>query len=459
MRPPPDPVTTRIDLSAGGGRRRPAVGRSVRSRQVSADGRRYSDPVESVDVVVAGAGLAGLAAALRLSRAGLDVRVVEASDRPGGRMATDRVGGLLLDRGFQLLNPAYPEVTGVLDVPALRLQPFDRGVAVRLADGAAGLSVLADPLRLPSRAIDTLRSPAGSPAQKLRFAAWGARIGYGPVGVIKGGPDEPFADTLRRLHLADGLGRTVLQPFLSGVLAQADLTTSRRVVELFLRSFLRGTPALPAAGIQAVPEQVAAALPGGALRLGCEVTAVTGTRVETSMGPLAAHAVVVACDPVTACRLTGLPEPVTRGLTTVYHLAEPAPTQLKLLHVDGAHTGPVVNTAVVSNVAPTYSTRGPLVASTVLGVPSESGITEAHARAHAGRIFGVDPGGWTHVSTVEIPQALPAMPAGTPLRKRTDLGGGLFVAGDHRDTPSIQGALVSGRRVADQVLAHLRAGD
>ena len=54
----------------------------------------------SCDVVVVGAGLAGLSAATRLSDAGLDVVVLEASDGVGGRMHTDRVDGFLLDRGF-----------------------------------------------------------------------------------------------------------------------------------------------------------------------------------------------------------------------------------------------------------------------------------------------------------------------------------------------------------------------
>ena len=65
------------------------------------------------DVVIVGAGLAGLAAARHLAIHGVDVVVLEASDAVGGRVRTDRVDGLLLDRGFQLYNPAYPEPSRV----------------------------------------------------------------------------------------------------------------------------------------------------------------------------------------------------------------------------------------------------------------------------------------------------------------------------------------------------------
>ena len=54
-----------------------------------------------------------------------------------------------------------------------------------------------------------------------------------------------------------------------------------------------------------------------------------------------------------------------------------------------------------------------------------------------------------------VPEALPALPPPLDVRRPVDLGEGLFVAGDHRDTASIQGALVSGRRAASAVVRWL----
>jgi len=54
------------------------------------------------DVIVVGAGLAGLSCAVRLHELGHRIRVFEAADGVGGRVRTDNVDGFLLDRGFQV---------------------------------------------------------------------------------------------------------------------------------------------------------------------------------------------------------------------------------------------------------------------------------------------------------------------------------------------------------------------
>ncbi len=405
------------------------------------------------DVVVVGAGLAGLAAARHITDRGVDVLVLEAQDCVGGRARTDRVDDLLLDHGFQLLNAAYPEVPRVLDVPALQLQEFAAGVVV--AHGGRR-SVLADPRRSPAHLLSSLRAP-GSVREKLAFARWAVEVGYGDPTRIKTSDDAPLSVELQRRGITGRLRHAVVEPFLAGVLAEDGQETSRRFVDLLVRSFVRGTPALPAAGIQAMPEQLAAGLPVDCVQLGVRAQQVRGDRVTTSEGPVAASAVVVATDPTTAVGLTHTPTVVMHGLTTYYHLADEAPTSSRMLHLDGDRRGPVLNTAVVSNIAPTYSRgRGSLIATTVLGARSDA-RTEQAVRAQLRLVYGADPRPWRLVATYPIARALPAMPPGTALRQPVDLGDGLFVAGDHRDTASIQGALVSGRRAGAAVLDRLRA--
>ncbi|MFJ9948160.1 NAD(P)-binding protein [Kitasatospora sp. NPDC091207] len=82
-----------------------------------------------------GAGPAGLACAGDLVAAGREL-LVEAGDAVAGRMRTDVVRGFRLDRGFQVFNPAYPQVRRRIDLGALRLYPFAPGFLV--ADGRGG---------------------------------------------------------------------------------------------------------------------------------------------------------------------------------------------------------------------------------------------------------------------------------------------------------------------------------
>ena len=94
-----------------------------------------TDLSRGADVVVVGGGAAGLAAARVLAGAGLDVLLLEPADRLGGRIATDTVDGFRIDRGFQVVNTAYPALADFLDVTRLDLRFFDLGVLLATESG------------------------------------------------------------------------------------------------------------------------------------------------------------------------------------------------------------------------------------------------------------------------------------------------------------------------------------
>ena len=395
------------------------------------------------DVIVVGAGLAGLACAHDLIAAGVPTRVLEASDAVGGRVRTDAVDGLLLDRGFQLYNPSYPEGRRLLDHAALDLRAYRAGVVVTL-DGRRHR--VGDPRRVPSWALSSALAPVGSPLVKARLLRWALDVvRQGPEAVLAG-PDTTTALALARRGIHGPALSRVLTPFLSGVFGEGELQTSRRFADLVLRSFVLGTPSVPAAGMGAIPHQLAAALPAGTVELGSPVRAVEDLR---------ARAVVVATDPATAGGLTGLPAPRCNALTTYYHLAPSEPSDQPALHVDGHRRGPVVNTSVISRVAPGYASGGRhLVSTTVLGAAGSSDEERA-VRDQLALVYGADTRHWEFVRRYALPAALPAMPPPLDTEQSPRLRDGLYVAGDWRDTSSQQGALLSGRRAARAVLADL----
>lgn len=405
------------------------------------------------DVVIVGGGLAGLAAARRLHRAGVPWLLLEAGDRLGGRVATDQVDGYLLDRGFQVLNTAYPRLGTLLDLAALDLGWFTSGVLVRRGDR---LDRLVNPLREPTGAARTATAGAGSLVDRLRLAALAIGCATLPVSRLLAAAETTSEAALRRAGLSDAIIEELLRPFLSGVLIDRELETSSHVLAMVLRSFARGRIGLPAHGMGALPRAVADPLPADLIELDTPVAEVAPGRVRTQAGDIACRAVVVAVDPPAAATL--LPRLVRvrmHSYTTYYHAAESAPLDEPILLVDGDRRELVANTVVPSNAAPTYAPAGRhLVATSVVGpqAPPEPVI-----RRELDRLYGRSTADWTHLTTVSIPDALPAAPPPQGrLRKPVALGDGLFVAGDHRDSPSIQGALASGWRTAGAVLAALR---
>ncbi|MEU2157634.1 NAD(P)/FAD-dependent oxidoreductase [Streptomyces sp. NPDC019396] len=401
------------------------------------------------DTVVIGAGLAGLACASDLCRAGRRVALLEASDGPGGRMRTDRRDGFLLDRGFQVFNTSYPQVKRRVDLRSLRLRPLTPGIVVHTPTGPV---LLADPTRRPGAAGALLPGRVLTARDLVALSALTARDAVLPAASLKGRPDRSTAAALSRAGLSEGAIDRVLRPFLSGVFLEDRLETSARFFHLVWRSLIRGSLGLPSAGISAVPTQLAGGLPDGVLRLETTVAEITDSGVLLADGSeVPATVIVVATDATTAARLLpGLAVPDGRTVTTYYHAADSTPLAEPTLVVDC--TGAVLNTCVLSEVAPAYAPPGTVLISTSVLGADRPGMADA-VLGHLAELYDTDTSAWQQVAVYTIEGALPAMLPPWPLSRTTRFGPGRYVCGDHRATGSVQGALASGTRAAREVLA------
>lgn len=410
--------------------------------------RRAVTVPSRAEVVVVGAGLAGLSAATRLRAAGCDVHVLEAGDHAGGRLATEVVDGFVVDRGFQVLNTGYPRAAD-LDLDALELGWFARGAVVRV-EGRAHRVV--DPRQRPLGVIGTATAPIGSLGEKTALAAFSLRAGYTPVRRLLAAPERTAEQALRAAGVGDAALERFLRPFLAGVLLEDELTTSSHYLDLLWRSFVRGAIGLPAAGMQAVGDQLADRVGRHRVHLRTPVLAVGSGEVRTATGSCRADAVVVATDPATAARLLpGVEASAPRQVTTHLHVLPGSPWPSPLI-VLGRPGGALVNSVVLTDAQPRYSPDGrALIASSSLAPTREAAVREEIARAH-----GIATGDLEHLTSVTVTGAQPAAVAPLQLRRPVDLGGGVYVCGDHRDTPSIQGAMASGARAARAVLRALR---
>ena len=404
------------------------------------------------EVIVVGAGLAGLACAIALHRRGVDVAVLEAGDGVGGRVRTDVVDGFRLDRGFQVLLTAYPEARHQLDLAALDLRAFEPGAMVRV-DGR--FHRVADPVRRPRHLLATLRAPVGSLRDKVRIGLLRRRVMKAEPASLLKAPETTTFGHLHDLGFSDEIVQRLWRPWFGGVLLDPELSTSSRMFDILFRSFAAGDAAVPAAGMGAVSDQLAARLPGGCVRLGATVAEARAGEVRTADGDhLRALAVVVATDGPTAAHLLGTDDPGSRSSTSVWFAAERAPLDEPVLLVDGEGRGPATSVAELSTVAPTYAPPG-----AVLLVASIPGVL-APDRAEDVRIqlrgwFGAQVDGWRVLRTDAIHHGLPEQLPPFDPKRAVALRPGLFVCGDHRDTGSIQGALHSGRRTAVAVADRL----
>ncbi|MFG2309606.1 NAD(P)/FAD-dependent oxidoreductase [Streptomyces sp. NPDC048566] len=432
---------------------------------------------EDVDVVVVGAGAAGLAAARHLTGAGLRTAVLEAAPHVGGRMSTEKVDGFRLDRLGRLLATSYPELRHTPGLDALALRPFSPGVLLhsdghhhrvaapgtsRSARGAlttARALASAPRLPLPRPARGTSRPGAlGGPLDPSRLAMALGRLAATEPERLLARPEGTTARALASRGLPPRTVEGVLRPLLAALLCDPDLTTSSRCADLALHSFATGLLCLPEGGADALPELLAAGLPPGTLHTNVEVTAVSTTTVATrEHGEIRCRAVLVATGARAAAELLpGLRVPAFHQVTVLHHTTDEPPLADPALLLDADRSGPVAHTAVVSQVDPTRAPAGrALVSSTVLGGTPGPAHLDAAVRAQLARIYGTPTARWELLAVHHEPEAVPAMAPPHDARRPVRLLAGLYVCGDHRDTSTVQGALHSARRAAHALLRDL----
>lgn len=404
------------------------------------------------DVVIVGAGLAGLSAAREIQRHGHSVIILESSDDVGGRVRTDIVDGFQLDRGFQVMLTAYPEFKTQVDMRALDLRPFDPGALVwRKGKG----HVVSDPFRKPQTLAATAFAPIGSVFDKARIVLLRARVMRRKPSSLLGGQDVSTDVALRAFGFSTKIINRFFRPLFGGIQLDPHLATSRRMFDVIFRSLSEGQSVLPSRGMQALPQQMASRLAEGTIHLNTRVGAIDGAKVTLATGEsIAARAVVVATDGPTASSLLGIPAVESRKVGCVYFSADIPPTRRKLVVLDGTGSGPVLNVAVISNVAPSYAPADKhLIVAALPGVTD--GDLEAISRKQLRSWWGPQVDGWKHLRTYVINHGGPVQKPPFLPKQRVDLGNGQFVCGDHRDTGSLQGAMYSGRRCGEAVVRSL----
>ena len=404
------------------------------------------------DVLIIGAGLAGLCCARTLQGHGVSFEILESSDGIGGRVRTDRHEGFLLDRGFQVLLTAYPEARDQLNYPQLGLRPFLPGAVVRYHGRFLRLS---DPWKDPQSLFSNLFAPVGSISDKLRLLKLRRDLRRKSIAEIFSAEETSALQALRIRGFSTRIMDTFFRPFLGGILLDSKLTASSRMFEFAFKMISEGDTSLPKQGMGAIPAQLAQVLPDSSFRMGAKVRTLRPGEVILESGEsIRTKTIVVATDGPEACHLLGSsPSINSRSTSVLYFAVQEPPIRDPILVLNGGGPGPVNSVCVPNIVQPSYAPEGNwLVSVTVIGWPTnDDKILENLARAQLRRWYGLVALEWRLLRIYRIQHAHPVT---HPMewQQPQHLADGLYVCGDHRSTPSIQGAMESGRLAAESLM-------
>ena len=383
----------------------------------------------SAEVLIVGAGLAGLSAALNLQAAGKEVLVIESSDRAGGRVASDVIDGFICDRGFQLINAKYPALQELDVIKELDFLPASRVIEVSLGEKRHPIG---DPRQAPWTAFNRQTGSIPEKIALLRFIAGKAKQG------------QSIAQALRSTGTCYD---RVLRPFLQGVFLTDPENVDAVYGRSIIKSFVNGQPGVPRKGVGELPKALAKRVEN--IVYNSQVERIEQKSVKTNHGSFTADKILIATDATTATQLLGLAEvPRMAGCITWYHATSHNPSGNGHLVVDGQRRGPIINTVVISDTSKNYAPIGQNLISTT----TDLNVTESDVRRHLAIVWGTSTHGWQFIAKYEIPAALPIHNVGRALSQGMRINDHHFVAGDHRTVPSQQGALFSGRLAAELIL-------
>ncbi|NBY01071.1 MAG: hypothetical protein EBQ87_03675, partial [Planctomycetes bacterium] len=370
---------------------------------------------------------------------------------------TDVVDGFLLDRGFQVLQTAYPDAKQILSYQDLKLNSFFPGAMIRFQDK---FHRLADPFRDLYTAAKGLFSPIGSLKDKLLVGLLRTQVTMGTIEKLLQKPEVSTFERLKKFGFSDAIIDRFFRPLYSGIFLENELSTSSRAFDFNFRMMALGDICLPAEGMEAVPRQISTMLDPAKIRLNSKVVALSECKATLASGETLTAKIVLAVDQLQASKLLEVVvSPKMRMVTTLYFAASKAPTSSSILFLNAQSPGPVMNMCVPSNVCKTYAPEGKaLISCSVLNHHLDSDEILIHkVLEQMKQWFGNEVDAWKHLRTYKIINALPAQdpPLDDISSKPNQIRKGIYRCGDYGGIASIQTALQSGRMVGEALVQEI----
>lgn len=403
-------------------------------------------------ITIIGAGISGLTAAVYLHQSGFEVKILEASDRAGGRIKTDLVNGFRLDKGFQVLLTEYPECKALLDYEKLNLKTFLPGATV-LYDG--GQFEIADPFRRPSATFSTLFAPVGSIKDKINTLFLKSKLLKISIPKIFEQKEVSTLSQLSDYGFSDKMINRFYKPFFSGIFLENNLATSNRMFDFVMKLFSEGNAAIPALGMEEIPKQLVALLPENTIQYNIKVSKIENNTIYSENGQnFKSDKIIIATEASSFAR-NYIPESQTEAhqVTNVYFEATSTPTNKAVVILNASENKKWVNNITfMSNVSKEYAPKDKVLISVSCNGISEleDEILANNMKSELKKWYGNQVESWKLLKVFKINYALPNLKLLKDELLESDykINDNLFICGDHLLNGSINAAMKSGRIVA-----------
>ncbi|WP_108116703.1 FAD-dependent oxidoreductase [Kordia periserrulae] len=409
---------------------------------------------EAYKIYIVGAGISGLIAAKVLEDNGYHPEIIEATERVGGRVKTDIVNGYQLDHGFQVLLTSYPAAKKYLDYDALSLQKFLPGAAI-FTEGTQ--KTIGDPLRNLSLFFPTLFSGIGNFSDKLKVLKLNKHLKKKSLDEIFSQPETTTLAHLQKLGFSEEMISKFFKPFFSGIFLEPNLATSNRMFEFVYKMFGDGHAALPKAGIEAIPKQLASKLQHTKFHFNTRVKAVEDGKITLENGTiLKSHFTIVATEASSLISNLKSQEIAWKSCETLFFETSKRTISKPLIGLAADNTL-LINNIFFHNSLPTASTGAKELLSVTIVKPhnlSEAFLIQK-VQEELQHYCGIMD--CTFLKKYAIPKALPNLqqlqysmsPSETRLTTQ------VFLAGDVQLNGSLNAAMLSGEAAALGVIEAL----
>jgi len=405
-----------------------------------------SSPLAShTDIIILGAGPAGLACALKCQQLGREYLLIEGSNRIGGRLGSLYEDGYIFDLGFQVYNSAYVNTNRLLDLDELNLKYFKPGAAVHYGNS---FQIVSDPLRDISKVFSTIFSNITTVSDKLKILSLKNSLSNYNIEEDKT-DDITTLRFLKQYGFSEKMIDNFFIPFFSGIFHEKTLDTSSKFFKYVFSNFNNGLASLPEKGMQVIPEQLMSKI--DIERVMMEKTAINlddGNKVIFDDGDIIKGENIILTG-----ESTTLAEKIKyeyNEVNTIYFT-----TENEIENGDYIHLYPeddlINNIAIPSSISSAYSNgHSHLISITILEYDCSDIELIKKIRKRLSNYYGGEPGSYDFLRTFSISKATIKQPVGHFERKKI-VKNGLIIAGEQATNGSIEGAIISGLNAADQL--------